>query len=116
PQRSGQPRGARRQAHRPGEGRRRHLREGEPVLSLRQCLLALRARGKPFALVLVATVLATALVSLVIPKTYVANTAIVVDKRDEQFLTSDAARHPREQAGYLQTQVDILTSQKVARK
>jgi polysaccharide biosynthesis transport protein len=85
-------------------------------LSLHQFLLALRARAKTFALVLAATVLATALVSMVLPKTYVATTAVVVDKRDEQSLTSGASRHPREQAGYLQTQVDVLTSQKVARK
>jgi len=53
-------------------------------LSLHQFLLALRSRAKTFALVLAATVLATALVSMVIPKTYVATTAVVVDKRDEQ--------------------------------
>lgn len=85
-------------------------------MSLHQFLLALRARAKTFALVLAATVLATALVSMVLPKTYVATTAVVVDKRDEQTLTSGSSRHPREQAGYLQTQVDVLTSQKVARK
>lgn len=84
-------------------------------MSLHQFLFALRARAKTFALVLIATVLATALVSILIPKTYVATSAVVVDKRDEQSLASEA-RHPREQTGYLQTQVDILTSPKVARK
>jgi len=86
-------------------------------LSLQQFLFALRARAKTFALVLAATVLAAALVTLMLPKTYVASTSVVVDKRDAQSLTSgDYSRHPREQTGYLQTQVDILTSQAVARK
>ena len=85
-------------------------------MSLHQFLLALRARAKTFALVLAATVLATALVSMVLPKTYVASTAILVDKRDEQSLTSGSSRPLREQTGYVQTQVDILTSKKVARK
>ena len=85
-------------------------------MSLHQFLLALRSRAKTFALVLAATVLATALVSMVIPKTYVATTAVVVDKRDEQSLTSGNDRPLREQSGYVQTQVDVITSPKVARK
>ena len=85
-------------------------------MSLHQFLLALRSRAKTFALVLIATVLATALVSMVIPKTYVATTAVVVDKRDEQSLTSGTERPLREQSGYVQTQVDIITSPMVARK
>ena len=85
-------------------------------MSLHQFLLALRSRAKTFALVLACTVLATALVSIVLPKTYVATTAVVVDKPEEQSLTSDATRSPREQSGYVQTQVDVLTSPKVARK
>ena len=76
----------------------------------------MRARARTFGLVLACTVLAAALVSLLLPKTYVATVSVVVDKPNEQSLTSGTARTPREQTGYVQTQVDVITSQKVARK
>src|SRR5438105_5006544 len=51
------------------------------------------------------------------PKSYRATVSLLVDTRDEQSL-SDALRPlvlPQERMSYLQTQVDILTSPKVAR-
>jgi len=80
-----------------------------------QFLLALRARWTMFALVLVATVLTATVVSFVLPKTYVATASVLVDAKDEQSL-NNTALPARSQAGYLQTQVDIITSRKVALK
>ncbi|HEY6864701.1 MAG TPA: chain length determinant protein EpsF [Burkholderiales bacterium] len=77
-------------------------------------LSALRARAGVFALVLLATILVTAVVSVLLPKKYVATATLLADMRDEQSLTVPTTLGS--QAGYLQTQVDILTSQKVARR
>lgn len=83
-----------------------------------QFLLTLRARIGVFAVVLVATVLAALAASLLLPKSYKATVSLLVDAKDEQSL-SNALRPlvlPQERLGYLQTQMDILNSRKVARK
>ncbi|QDX81072.1 hypothetical protein B9N43_07335 [Denitratisoma sp. DHT3] len=77
---------------------------------------ALRARYRVFLLVVAATVLAATVVSLVMPKTYVATASILVDGRDEQSMANRSAPLERERIGYLQTQVDILTGMQVARQ
>jgi len=87
-------------------------------VSLQQFLLALRARFGVFATVLAATILAATVVSLLLPKTYKATVSLLVDAKDEQSL-SNALRPlilPQERLSYLQTQMDIITSKKVARK
>ena len=87
-------------------------------MSLQQILLALRARIRVFAVVLGATVLAATLVSLLLPKSYKATVSLLVDAKEEQSL-SNALRPlilPQERLSYLQTQMDIMTSRKVARK
>lgn len=87
-------------------------------MSLQQFLLALRARFGVFLLVVAATVLAAAAVSLVLPRSYKATVSLLVDARDEQSL-SNAQRPlilPQERLSYMQTQKDILGSKKVARK
>ena len=87
-------------------------------MNLRQFLRALRARRRVFVVALVAVVLAATLASLVMPKSYRATVSVLVDTKDEQSL-SDALRPlvlPQERTSYLQTQVDILTSPKVARQ
>jgi polysaccharide biosynthesis transport protein len=76
---------------------------------------ALRARSGVFALVLLVTILVTAVVSVLLPKKYVATASLLADSRDEQSMTAPGASL-RSQLGYLQTQVDVITSQKVARK
>jgi chain length determinant protein EpsF len=78
-------------------------------------LLALRARFTVFALVLAATILAAALVSLLLPKTYTAAVSLLVDAKEEQSL-SNVLIPPRERIGYMQTQMEIITSKRVARK
>src|SRR5258708_5092108 len=87
-------------------------------MSLQQFLLALRARIGVFAVVLVATVLAATLASLLLPKSYKAIVSLLVDAKEEQSL-SNALRPlilPQERLSYLQTQMDIMTSRKVARR
>lgn len=81
--------------------------------------LALRARFGVFALALAATVVAATALSLLLPKSYLATASLVVDVKNEQSLSNvlDAFVPARERTiGYLQTQVDIITSEKVARK
>ncbi len=87
-------------------------------MTIEQFLLALRGRFAAFAVVLLATVLVATLASLLLPKSYKASVALLVDAKDEQSL-SNALRPlvlPQERLNYLQTQVDILASRKVARK
>jgi uncharacterized protein involved in exopolysaccharide biosynthesis len=87
-------------------------------VTLRQFLLALRARFRVFALSLVAVVLAAALASALMPKSYRATVSLLVDARDEQSM-GEAMRSlglPQEHMSYLQTQADILSSPKVARR
>jgi len=78
-----------------------------------QYLLVLRARYRVVLFVLAVTVLTTTVVSLIIPKTYVATASLLIDTRDEQTLANILSSH--QQLGY-QTQVDIITSQRVALK
>lgn len=86
-------------------------------MSLRQFLLALRARFGVFAVSLVAVVLAAALASLLMPKSYRATVSLLVDAKDEQSMGGAlrALGLPQEHLSYLQTQADILASPKVAR-
>lgn len=86
-------------------------------MTLGQFLTVLRARFGAFFLVLAATVLAAAVLSMVLPKTYRATTSLLVDAKEEQSL-SNVLRPlfpPQERLGYLQTQVGVITSHKVAR-
>lgn len=87
-------------------------------MNLQQFLFALRARFGVFVLVLAATVLAATTVSLLLPKSYKATVSLLVDTKNEQSLNS-AQRPlilPLERQSYLETQKDIITSKKVARK
>jgi polysaccharide biosynthesis transport protein len=82
-------------------------------MDLNQFLLALRARRKAFAMVMAAVVIAALAVALVVPKRYVSTATILIDARDEQSLTA-SRMSPRERAGYIHTQVDLLQSGRVA--
>lgn len=87
-------------------------------MDLYQFLSALRARLGLFLMVLMVTVAAATVVSLVLPKTYTATVSLIIDVKDEQSL-SNALRPlilPQERASYLQTQMDIISSPRVARK
>jgi len=87
-------------------------------VSPRQFLLALRARFRVFAVSLLAVVLAAAVASYLMPKSYRATVSLLVDAKDEQSM-GEALRAlglPQEHLSYLQTQADILASPKVARR
>ena len=82
-------------------------------MDFNQFLLALRARRKVFVLVLAATIIAAVAAALIVPKRYVATATLLVDTRDEQSL-SPGRLSSRERASYLQTQVELLLSTRVA--
>lgn len=87
-------------------------------MNLQLILSALRARMGVAVMVLAVTVLATTLVSFLLPKTYRASVSLLVDSKEEQSL-SNVLRPllaPQERISYLQTQVEIVTSRKVARQ
>jgi chain length determinant protein EpsF len=88
-------------------------------MTIGQLLLSLRARPWIFAIIVALTVLSTTIVTLLLPKTYVATASLLVDNRDEQQSMSSGNGNyvpPRMQTGYLQTQMDLITSHRVARK
>jgi len=85
-------------------------------MNLHLLLSALRARWGLFLFIFVATVLAAAGVSMIMPKTYTANVSLLVDNKDDQSLANGAMVPVRERAGYMQTQIDLITSPRVARK
>ena len=80
-------------------------------------LLALRARLTLFAVVLGFTVVAASAASLILPKSYKATVSLLVDAKEEQSVgvTLRPLIQPQEMVSYLQTQMDIITSAKVAR-
>jgi protein tyrosine kinase modulator len=84
-------------------------------MDLNQYLLALKARRKAFITVLAVTVFTAIVVALLIPKRYDAVATILLDARDEQTL-APARLSPRERAGYIFTQMELIASGKVAQK
>jgi chain length determinant protein EpsF len=90
-------------------------------MNIQQLLVSLRARPGVFALVLLATVFTTLVVSLLLPKSYVATVSLLLDSKDEQSLGAGNALVPallqqQQQAAYMQTQTDIISSYKVVNK
>jgi succinoglycan biosynthesis transport protein ExoP len=85
--------------------------------NLQLMIAALRARFGIFAAILGITVLVTTVVSLLMPKTYKATVSLLADVKEEQ--QSLSAGNPliatREAVPYLQTQTDVITSERVAR-
>jgi len=84
-------------------------------MDLNQYILALKARRKAFITVLAVTVFTAIVVALVIPKRYDATATILIDARDEQTM-APARMSPRERAGYIFTQMELIASGKVAHK
>jgi len=79
-------------------------------------LAALRAHLGLCVLVLASTVLAATAVSLLLPKSYKASASLLVDANKDEQSMSNVLLPPRERIGYMQTQMDIITSERVARK
>lgn len=84
-------------------------------MTFHQFLLALRGRLWVFLSLLAATVLAAIVVTILMPKTYDATVSVLVDNRDEQMINQQITP-ARQQLGYMQTQVDIIQSQRVAKQ
>jgi chain length determinant protein EpsF len=84
-------------------------------MNIQQFLLALKGRLWVFLSLLGATLVAAVVVTLLLPKTYEASVALLVDNRDEQSL-SGTVPSARERTGFIQTQIDIINSQRVARR
>jgi chain length determinant protein EpsF len=84
-------------------------------MDLNQYILALKARRKAFVTVLAVTVFTAIVVALLIPKRYDATATILIDARDEQTM-APARMSPRERAGYIFTQMELIASGKVAHK
>ena len=84
-------------------------------MNFHQFYLALRGRLWIFLSLLGATVAAAIIVTLVMPKTYESTVSLLLDNRDEQSL-SGSQPSGRERVGFMQTQMDIITSQRVARR
>lgn len=85
-------------------------------MNFKLILSALRARYRLFFLILFITVSTTLVVSLLMPKSYVAQVSLLLDGKDEQSMRSTNVPPEWERAGYMLTQVDILTSPKVTRR
>jgi len=84
-------------------------------MNLHQFLTLLRARLKIVVLILLGTVAAIVAASLVLPKKYTATAAVVVDVKSPDPITG-AMLHAMVMPGYMATQRDIITSDRVAQK
>jgi len=84
-------------------------------MDLNQYILALKARRKAFVTVLAVTIFTAIVAALLIPKRYDATATILIDARDEQTM-APARMSPRERAGYIFTQMELIASGKVAHK
>ena len=82
-------------------------------MDFNQFLLALSARRKAFAMVLAAVIVTAIAVALIVPKKYVASATLLIDARDEQAM-APTRMSPRERAGYMATQADLIKSGRVA--
>ena len=84
-------------------------------MNFHQFLLALRGRFWVFATLAISTAVVALAVSLALPKSYDSTVSLLLDNRDEQSLSGQQPS-ARERTGFMQTQMDIINSQRVARK
>ena len=84
-------------------------------MTFQQFLYALRGRLWIFLALLLATVGAAAVVTFLMPKTYQSTVSLLLDNRDEQSINGTLPS-ARERLGFMQTQMDIISSQRVARR
>jgi len=84
-------------------------------MNLQQFLLILRARYKLVILTLLGTVMATLVVSLILPKEYTATTSVVVDVKSPDPIIG-MMLPGMTTPGYMATQIDIIQSDRVAQR
>src|SRR3954468_5018174 len=82
-------------------------------MDLHQFMLALRARRKAFVMVFAGVIVTAMTVALLVPKKYVSTATLMLDARDEQAM-APTHMSPRERQGYVQTQIDLIQSGRVA--
>jgi chain length determinant protein EpsF len=82
-------------------------------MDFHQFMLALRARRKAFVMVFAAAIVTAMTVALLVPKKYISTATLMLDARDEQMM-APTRMSPRERAGYIQTQIDLMNSGRVA--
>jgi succinoglycan biosynthesis transport protein ExoP len=83
-------------------------------MSLHQFLLILRARWRVALAVALGTVLLALLVSLLLPRTYTAQTSVLVDVRTPDPVMGAVAMQGLVAPSYMATQVDIIGGERVA--
>ena len=84
-------------------------------MTFQQFLLILRARSRIAVGVLSIVVATTLLVSLLLPRQYSAETVLVIDAKSPDPILG-VMLPPQMMAGYMATQVDIITSKRVAER
>lgn len=84
-------------------------------MTLQQFLLILRARAKVAIITLLVTILTTLVVSLLLPKQYSAETAVVLDVKSPDPIAG-MVLPGMISPGYMATQVDIINSDRVAQR
>ncbi|MEO6562613.1 MAG: chain length determinant protein EpsF, partial [Nitrosospira sp.] len=84
-------------------------------MTFQQFLLTLRARYKVAVFTLLFTVVATLAISLLLPKEYTANTAVVIDVRSPDPV-GGMVLPGLATSGYMATQIDIVNSDRVAQR
>src|SRR5438309_11553980 len=84
-------------------------------MSLQQFLMILRGRLVLVLAILIGTVAAVVAASLVLPKKYSATAAVVVDVKSPDPITG-IMLHAMVMPGYMATQRDIISSDRVAQK
>lgn len=84
-------------------------------MTLQQFLIILRARARIILYVFLATVLTTLVVSLLLPKQYTASTSVVIDVKSPDPIAG-IVLPGMISPGYMATQVDIINSDRVAKR
>src|SRR5260370_32860434 len=83
-------------------------------MDLRQFFLVLGGRWKRALGVFIGVVLATIIISLMMPKMYTASASVVVDTKADPLTL--AAYAMQNSSAYIATQVDIISSERVAER
>ncbi|MDD5462573.1 MAG: chain length determinant protein EpsF [Methylococcales bacterium] len=85
-------------------------------MNIYQFIIILRSRRRIALWALAITVIMTLVVSLLLPKKYVATTSIVVDQRSIDPMTGQHLPVLQLMTGYMATQAEVIASHNVARK
>jgi chain length determinant protein EpsF len=85
-------------------------------MTLKQFLLVLRARWRLAGGVFLGVVIATIVVSLMMPKLYTASATVVVDTKADPLSVTAGYYASQTSTAYVATQVDIISSERVAER